>query len=96
MSNLMKVISTPRIQVVLTLAEGAKTFPDGSTRGPFDAWLVLDLPDGEDPTTIRLDGSPFDQDAAIFLIDAVYTHISEKFAKPEASGGALVLGRNRQ
>ena len=95
MNKLMKVISTPRIQVVLTLAEGAKSFRDGSTRGPFDAWLVLDVPDGEDPTTIKLDGSPFDQNAAIFLIDAVYTHIGEKFAKPEILRGASGLERNK-
>jgi len=94
MIKAMKTISAPRIQVVLTLAEGVEALRDGSTQGPFDAWLVLDVPDGEDPTTIKLAGGPFDQGAAIFLMDAIYIHIGEKFAPPEALQGAKGLEKN--
>ena len=61
----------------MTLSDEA----DGDMDGPFDAWLVLYVPDGKDPTAIPLDGGPWEsRTTATLLIDTIYTAIGEKFA----------------
>ena len=47
----------------------------------FDAYLVLHVPDGEPPKTIRLDGGPFDKEGAINIILATYSTLTEKYAE---------------
>jgi len=83
----------PQIQVVLTLADDAE-MEDGATNGPFDAWILLHVPDGRPPTPIPLDGGPWDEVGAVMLIETIYTAIGEKFA-PTRSIGAMGLERDK-
>ena len=88
-------LAAPQIQIILTLADDApEPDNDGETEGPFDAWLVLHAPDGDPPTTIPLDGGPWDQVGAMMLIETIYTAIGEKFA-PTRSIGAMGLERHK-
>ena len=82
---------SPRIEVVLSLATGGTL-----EAGPFDAWLVLTVPDGKSAALLQLAGGPFDQNSAYFLMQDVFTHIGEKFAKPEALRDAKELQRDVQ
>jgi hypothetical protein len=82
---------SPRIEVVLSLAKGGTL-----EAGPFEAWLVLTVPDGKPATLLQLAGGPFDQNSAYLLMHAVFTHIGEKFAKPEALKDAKELERDVQ
>ncbi len=85
--------TAPRVEVLLTLNDEAPApDDDGGTDGPFDAWLVLHIPDGQPPTTIPLDGGPWDQVGAMMLIETICTAIGEKFA-PTQSIGAMGLER---
>jgi hypothetical protein len=95
MNREIRIIGAPRIQVVLSLADEAKMTAAG-TRGPFYAWLILDLPDGKPAATIPLAGGPFVQDEAMLLMETIWTSIGEKFAKPETLRGTMGLERNRQ
>jgi len=64
---------SPKIEVVLSLAKG------GSLEvGPFNAWLVLTVPDGKPAALLQL-GARLDQNEGYALIQSVYTHIVEKF-----------------
>jgi hypothetical protein len=74
-----KTVKAPCIEVVLTPAAGQL----------YDAWLVLHVPDGKRPTTVPLDGGPFDRDAAVELLLSIYTTLGEKFATVEAQRGML-------
>ena len=85
-----KIIGAPRIQVVLSLAGEAKMTVAG-TFGPFDAWLIFELPDGKPAATIPLAGGPFIQHEAMLLMETIWTSIGEKFAKPEAVREAMGL-----
>ena len=89
-----KIIRAPRIQVVLSLASEAKMTAAG-TRGPFDVWLIFDLPDGKPAASIPLAGGPFIQHDAMLLMETIWNSIGEKFAKPEALRGAMELERNQ-
>lgn len=53
----------------------------------FDAYLVLHVPDGEPPKTIRLDGGPFDKEGAINIILATYSTLTEKYAEAHLKRG---------
>ena len=91
----MAYFTAPRVEVLLTRIDESPEPDDvGWTEGPFDAWLVLHVPDGQSPTTIPLDGGPWDQVGAIMLIETIYTSMGEKFA-PTQSIGAMGLERNR-
>ena len=90
----MGYIAAPRIQVVLTVSDESPEPHDGVAEGPFDAWLVLHVPDGQPPTTIALDGGPWEQAEAAMLIETIYTAIGEKFA-PTRSIGAMGLERHK-
>ena len=76
----MATVRAPRIEVVLTPADHQSNL--------YDAWLVLHVPDGP-PTTVPLDGGPFDRDAAVKLLQSIYTNLGEKFATVEAQRGML-------
>ena len=75
-------IAAPRIEVVLVPDE-----KDANVNSPttlFDVWIVLHVPDGERPATIRLDDGPFDRrDAKLKLIE-VWDYIGKKFVAPTA------------
>ena len=62
--------------------------------GPYEVWLILHVPDGKPPTTVPLDGGPWDRMDALMLIETIFTAIGEKFA-PTRSIGAMGLERNR-
>ena len=64
---------SPRIEVVLSLAKGGTL-----EAGPFDAWLVLNIPDGKPTTLVKL-GVGLDQSAAYSLINSIFTHVVERF-----------------
>ncbi len=87
-------LPAPRVEVLLTASDDAPEPKDGATEGPFDAWLVLHVPDGAPPTTIPLDGGPWNIPEALMLIETIYTAIGEKFA-PTRSIGAMGLERHR-
>ncbi len=91
--KVLAYLLAPQIQVVLTLADDAE-MEDGATNGPFDAWLLLHVPDGGPPTPIPLDGGPWKPGSALMLIETIYTFICEKFA-PTRSIGAMGLDRNK-
>ncbi len=91
----MAYFTAPRVEVLFTLSdEASEPDDDGGTEGPFDAWLVLHVPDGQPPTTIPLDGGPWDQVGARMFIETIYTAIGEKFA-PTRSIGAMGLERDK-
>jgi hypothetical protein len=59
MSKLKKYVQAPRIEIVLVPDEQG-----GISNKPselFDIWCVLHVPDGKDPTTVRVDGGPYDR-----------------------------------
>ncbi len=56
-------------------------------------WCCMYL-DGQPPTTIPLDGGPWDQGGAMMLIETIYTAIGEKFA-PTRSIDAMGLERDK-
>ena len=62
-------IDAPRSEVILK--------PAGQER--YETWLVLRVPDGKPPTTVRLDG-PNDRTASIESILSIYTTIGEHHA----------------
>jgi hypothetical protein len=64
---------SPKIEAVLTLAKGGTL-----EAGPFEAWLVLTVPDGKPATLLQL-GAGLDQSAAYLLIQSIFTHIVERF-----------------
>jgi hypothetical protein len=70
---------SPRIEVVLSLAKGGTL-----EAGPFEAWLVLTVPDGKPATLLQL-GVGLDQSAAYSLIQSVFTHIVKRFAADQRS-----------
>jgi hypothetical protein len=76
-------IDAPRIQVVLVPTRGQKE--------RFELWLVLHVPDGRSPTTVKLGKETYDRDGAIKAILEVYTSIGERFAfEGTADGSARV------
>lgn len=77
----MQTIGSPRIQVVLTIAEGS----DGQR---YDLWLVLDIPDGNPPTTVLLVRS-LDKEEATRKMGAIYTAIGERFGRVRNGEGSI-------
>jgi hypothetical protein len=64
----MRFISAPRVEVLLIPLDQAKN----SVSMLYEACLVLHVPDGKPPTTIRLDHGPFDQDGAYNILLAAF------------------------
>ena len=60
-------LAAPRVEVVLVPEEQPTSADQVALAAGtlFDAYLVLHVPDGEPPKTIRLDGGPFDKEGAI-------------------------------
>lgn len=87
-------IESPRIQVILSLSDEASEPSAATGEGPFDAWLVLHVPDGQEPVTVPLDGGPWEKPQALMLIETIFTAIGEKFA-PTRTIGAAGLERNK-
>jgi hypothetical protein len=75
----------PRLEVVLTPDDDKANV--NSPTAMFDAWLVLHIPDGNPPTTVRFDGGPFNREDAARMIAAAFTTLGEKYA-PQAQSGA--------
>ncbi len=74
------IIDAPRIKVELTLADGGDI-----DSGPYDAWLILHVPDGKPPVTVRIDGPkspPRSSDDALLLMLELWGLLGEKFAFP--------------
>ena len=91
MRNAIKVkrhIDSPRIEVVLIPDSAGTDINSGSAL--FDLWLVLHVPDGKPPVTVRVEGGPFDRGSAVDKLSAVWNFIGTKFAEPTAK-----LGINR-
>ena len=61
-------VVAPRIEVVLVPADGR-----------YEAWLVLHVPDGKDPKTVRIGRDTYDREAAVKLLLDVYTKVGEDF-----------------
>ncbi len=81
-----QTIHAPRIEVALIPAE------DGTLEdGPYEAWMILHVPDGNPPTTVLIDGGPWGGGESLMLIDTIWTAIGEKFA-PTRSKGVAGLG----
>jgi hypothetical protein len=76
--RMARTILAPRIEVVLVPVEGK------GEDGPYELWLLIHVPDGKPPTTVRLAGGPYDGEQSIKAILAVYTSIGEHFAFPGA------------
>ena len=82
-------LAAPRVEVVLVPEEQpASAHQVALAAGTlFDAYLVLHVPDGEPPKTIRLDGGPFDKEGAINIILATYSTLTEKYAEAHLKRG---------
>ena len=83
-------LAAPRVEVVLVPEEQPTSADQVAVAAGtlFDAYLVLHVPDGEPPKTIRLDGGPFDKEGAINIILATYSTLTEKYAEAHLKRGA--------
>jgi hypothetical protein len=83
-------LAAPRVEVVLVPEEQPTSADQVALAAGtlFDAYLVLHVPDGEPPKTIRLDGGPFDKEGAINIILATYSTLTEKYAEAHLKRGA--------
>ena len=82
-------LAAPRVEVVLVPEEQPTSADQVALAAEtlFDAYLVLHVPDGEPPKTIRLDGGPFDKEGAINIILATYSTLTEKYAEAHLKRG---------
>jgi hypothetical protein len=82
-------VRAPRVEVVLVPEEQPTSADQVALAAGtlFDAYLVLHVPDGEPPKTIRLDGGPFDKEGAINIILATYSTLTEKYAEAHLKRG---------
>jgi hypothetical protein len=80
-------VDAPRIQVVLTPDEKEANINAPSTL--FDLWIVLHVPDGKPPTTVRVDGGPFNREGALMRLLEIYTEVCDKFVVPTAKIGMV-------
>jgi len=53
----------------------------------FDVWLVLHVPDGRDPVTVRVNDGPFDRGDAMKKIAEMWGYIGKEYAEPTAKRG---------
>jgi hypothetical protein len=84
MAQAKQVITAPRIEVVL-VPEAPGNINTSSAL--FDIWLVLHMPDGRNPETVRLDDGPFDRDDAIMKMSDIWGYIGKEYAEPTAKRG---------
>ncbi len=73
-----QTIAAPRIEVALT---------GNAENGPYEVWLVLHVPDGGPPTTVKLGGKDemiYSKGDAVQMLLDIYTEIGERHAFPGA------------
>lgn len=71
-------VDAPRIQVVLVPDEAGAI---NSKSALFDLWFVLHVPDGQAPTTVRIDGGPFDRGAAVEKLSEIWVDVGKRYAE---------------
>jgi hypothetical protein len=82
----MQYLSVPRVEVLMIPLEKTDKI---STRALFEVYLVLHVPDGKPPMTIRCNNGPFNQDRAYNILLAAYTTLGEKYAQLGAMGDLM-------
>jgi hypothetical protein len=82
----IRFIGAPRVEVLLIPLDQADK---NSASMLYEACLVLHVPDGKPPTTIRLDHGPFDQDGAYNILLAAFATLGEKYAPSEEKGEVM-------
>ena len=84
MARMSNYVAAPRIEVVLVPSTTQ------AAQENYELWLILRVPDGKEPTTVRLGAGPYDRDAAVKAMLEVYTTIGEFHAFGDAphSGNA--------
>jgi hypothetical protein len=82
MAKARQVISAPRIEVALVPDSHSDNVNVPTTL--FDIWLVLHLPDGKIPETIRVDKGPFDREDAMMKLCEIWEYIGQKYVEPQA------------
>ena len=82
MARTRQYVDAPRIQVVL-VPDSESVNLDAPT-ALFDIWLMLHMPDGQPPTTVRLDGCPFDREDAARRLAEIWDYVGQKYAEPRA------------
>ena len=82
MAKARQFISAPRIEVVLVPDSHGANVNVPTTL--FDIWLVLHLPDGKLPETVRVDDGPFDREDAVMKLREIWESIGQKYAEPQA------------
>jgi hypothetical protein len=82
----MRFTSAPRLEVMLIPLEKAPGKNSLGSETLYEVYLVLHVPDGKPPTTLRLDHGPFDQDGAYNILLAAYATLGEKYAQSGARG----------
>lgn len=80
-------LAAPRVEVVLVPEEQPTSADQVALAAGtlFDAYLVLHVPDGEPPKTIRLDGGPFDKEGAINVSGVFPPSCSERHSSEDAN-----------
>src|SRR5436309_1210511 len=75
--KIKKYISAPRIEVVLVPDKEDDNVNVSTTL--FDVWLVMHVPDGQPPTTVRLDDGPYSRRDAQLKLMEVWNHVGMAF-----------------
>jgi hypothetical protein len=84
MTRRKQTVVAPRIEVVLVPDSDGNL---NASSALFDMWLVLHVPDGRDPETIRVDDGPFNRDDAIRKMSDIWGSIGREFAEAPAKRG---------
>ena len=79
-------VQAPRIEIVLVPDEERDINNPSSL---FDVWLVAHTPDGKKPTTVRVDGGPFDRNAATGKVTEIWAALNKQFADPSLRQGMM-------
>ena len=75
-----RFVDAPRMQIVLIPESDTINSPSAL----FDIWLVLHMPEGKDPTTVRVDGGPYNREGAIRKLADMWGEIGKQYAEPTA------------
>jgi hypothetical protein len=82
MTKARQHVAAPRIEIMLVPDSDADNLNAESAL--FDLYLVLHIPDGKLPTTVRADGGPYDRHDAALKLSEMWVQIGEQFAEPMA------------
>ena len=85
-----RFVESPRVEVVI-VPDSAGTDINSSS-ALFDLWLVLHVPDGKTPVTVRFEGGPFDRGSAVDKLSDAWNFIGTTFAEPTAKLGIYAAG----